>query len=242
MKRTALLVLLVLILPQVSSHSSDNRNKSVNADADAKSLSDATSMSSVTGGDQVISGGDTFAASHGLGDVDIEGCIVTKQWGSFIISHQYYDYDVFCIADKLDTQGRHHAAAVVRCTDKDMQKLFGDKCIPTWTFKAPAPPVITTPNQGDEAPTSDEDNWDDDDGPDHEDAYEALLERVAKIEREKAANVRRYNRDQAQRVEKEEVRKASAQSYLDRLPPPVQQQQEEEICCLQQAEESPDGN
>ncbi len=211
-------ILLVLILPYVPVLADDGHGHSHDGD-------DASASSSITGGDQVISGGDTFAASHSLGDVDIEGCVVTKQWGSFIVSHQYYEYDVFCIADKLDSQGKYAAAAALRCSDKDTKKLFGDSCLSVWTFKPSViPTIVATPNQEDEAPTSDDD-WDDDDGPDRDIAYEALLERVTKIEEEKDANVRRYNRDQEQRAEKEEARKLSAKAYLDRLPPTQQQKE-----------------
>ncbi len=233
MKRL-ILILFLVTLPWCISWSSDDYDTRATADAaaDASALSDASATASVTGGDQVISGGDTFAFSHGLGDVDIEGCVVTKQWGSILLSHQYFKYDVFCIADRLDVQGKHAAAAALRCSDKATKKLFGDSCISVWTFKPPKLPTDTaTPNQGDEAPNR---NDDDDDDDDHDVAYEALLKRVAKIEDEKDATVRRYNRDQKQRAEKEEARKLSAQSYLERLPP-VQQQQ-------QQMEEPPDGN
>ncbi len=232
MKR--LLVLLVLLLPQVSSQASERYNTTSEAHAAAKAAADAASMStsSAIGGDQIISGGNTYAASHALGDVDIEGCIITKQWGSFIISHQYFVYDVFCLADRLDVHGKHDAAAIMRCSDKHTAKIYGDGCRATWTFKpAINPPMAVTPNQAVEREERDRDDDDDDD------AYEALLKRVSKIEDEKAANVRRYDRDQVIVRKKEADRRAQAQSYLDRLPQqeeePVQQ---EEICCLKQTE------
>ena len=139
MKR--LLLLSLLCLPWCLSWASGT-------DVDVRQSNDQNLQ---TTGDQVIKGGDAFGAAHGLGDVDIEGCVVTKQWGSFIVSHQYYEYDVFCIAEVLDSQGKYDAAAALRCSDKDTAKLFGDSCISVWTFRPAVPPHMeATPNQGDE--------------------------------------------------------------------------------------------
>ena len=143
MKR--LLILLVLILPWVSVQASERYKTTSEATAAASAAADAaamsTSSSTLTGGDQVISGGDTFAASHALGDVDIEGCIITKQWGSIIISHQYFVYDVFCLADRLDLHGKHEAAAIMRCSDDHTAKIYCASCEATWTFKPAIPPI-----------------------------------------------------------------------------------------------------
>jgi len=68
-----------------------------------------------------------YGFSHGLGDVDINDCIVSKQWGSILLSHQYYKYNIWCMANQLDKAGQHDAAAKLRCQIPTIKKTWPDR-------------------------------------------------------------------------------------------------------------------
>lgn len=140
--------------------------------------------------------------SGNLTVTEAEGCLVAKK-GKYLRG-TYSDYDVFCLANILDEQGKYAAAAALRCSDKDTKKLFGDSCITVWTTTAAiSPAAAATPNQAVE----------------RDNGYEVLMERIQQIEEEKAANVARYEKDLAEQAQQDYKRKVEAESYLDRLPP-----------------------
>lgn len=56
-----------------------------------------------------------YGFSHSLGDVDINQCIVSKQTGTFIVSWQGYDYNLWCMGEVFDSKGLWDMGALMRC-------------------------------------------------------------------------------------------------------------------------------
>jgi hypothetical protein len=122
----AVAVLLVLAIPEALA-TGDDDDVLAQADATATAGAEAVVNSTLTGGDLIggdVIGGDTsistgsnraYAFSHGLGDVDINQCIVTKQTGTFIVSWQGYDYNLWCMGEVFDAKGLFKMGAEMRC-------------------------------------------------------------------------------------------------------------------------------
>lgn len=120
----ALMVLLVLFLlgPPVAWASGDDE-RGPNVDVVTDVATDVTTdvTTNVTGGDMVNQiDGDSYSSraygfSHSLGDVDINQCIVTKQTGTFIVSWQGYDYNLWCMGEVFDAKGLFAMGAEMRC-------------------------------------------------------------------------------------------------------------------------------
>jgi len=119
----ALIVLLILFLigPPAALASDDERGPNVDVVTDVTTdvVTDVTT--NVTGGDMVNQiDGDSYSSraygfSHSLGDVDINQCIVTKQTGTFIVSWQGYDYNLWCMGEVFDAKGLFKMGAEMRC-------------------------------------------------------------------------------------------------------------------------------
>ena len=191
-------VLFMLITPLWGS----GDDLSATADASATALSDSTSTASITGGDQIISGGDAIGLAQSLGDVDIEGCVVTEQWGIIVYQRQNWDYDPWCLAAILDQQGKHLDAAKMRCSDKDTEKIYGDECMRVMTFSpAIAPSAVATPNQA-----VDRDDEEGDEIDEHHQQIKVLTDRLDKYESDRQNSVNAYRRQQQiQQQQYEEV-------------------------------------
>jgi len=76
-------------------------------------------------------GGNSYSSralgmSHSLGDVDINQCIVTKQKGSFVVSWQNYDYNLWCMGEVFDRMSLHTMAAYMRCDIPPIRAHFTD--------------------------------------------------------------------------------------------------------------------
>ena len=78
-----------------------------------------------------------LALSNSLGDVEISGCVITKQFSIIVWARQSWEYDPWCLAEALDRQGKHEYAAKMRCTDKKTAKIYGDDCITVLNFEPP---------------------------------------------------------------------------------------------------------
>lgn len=132
----ALLVLLVLFLigpPAALASGDDDRGPNVDVVTDV--TTDVTT--NVTGGDMVNQiDGDSYSSraygfSHSLGDVDINQCIVTKQTGTFIVSWQGYDYNLWCMGEVFDAKGLFKMGAEMRCDIPPISSKFEfrDDCL-----------------------------------------------------------------------------------------------------------------
>ncbi len=72
-----------------------------------------------------------YGFSHSLGDVDINQCIVSKQTGTFIVSWQGYDYNLWCMGEVFDAKGLFKMGAEMRCDIKPIASKFEfrEKCL-----------------------------------------------------------------------------------------------------------------
>ncbi len=71
-----------------------------------------------------VGGSDTMAFSHSLGDVDINDCLASTQWGTIIVSRQRVVLNKWCAAEVYDYKGLHHMAALLRCDIKEIGDFF----------------------------------------------------------------------------------------------------------------------
>lgn len=75
-----------------------------------------------------------------LGDVDINECIVSKQMSVLVVwSGQHYDYNLWCMARDADLVGKHTEAAAIRCSIKEIAKVFPADCTVRMNFGTPEP-------------------------------------------------------------------------------------------------------
>ncbi len=106
--------------------SDDDRGSNVDVNTDV--VTDVTT--NVTGGDMVNQiAGDSYSSkafgfSHSLGDVDINQCIVSTQKGSFIVSWQGYDYNLWCMGEVFDAKGLFKMGAEMRCDIEPISSKF----------------------------------------------------------------------------------------------------------------------
>ncbi|MCH8278531.1 MAG: hypothetical protein IIC12_06345 [Proteobacteria bacterium] len=145
-----------------------------------------------------------LSLGQSLGDVDIAGCIVTSQWGIIIFQRQGWDYDPYCLAEKLDQAGKYEDAAAMRCTDAPTAKLYAERCLTVMNFKPPESNTNTEPSSTSEPQVLVRAQEEDDD----EQRREAAMARLLAVEQrldQDAANRRAYTRQVAveKRVEQQ---------------------------------------
>jgi len=114
----------------------------------------------VTGGDNTannvatnsISGSRSYGASHSLGDVDLNQCMGSTQWGSIIVSKQKLVLNKWCAAESYDAKGMFKMAALLRCDIPEIFKHFRVKaeCIKANTTMFPVKPPDETVDRDDE--------------------------------------------------------------------------------------------
>ncbi len=113
-----LLALIVLALAPGDAYASgDCRNGSCNEVI--LSGGDNTANNSAS-----VGGSDTMAFSHSLGDVDINDCLASTQWGTILVSRQRVVLNKWCAAEVYDYKGLHHMAALLRCDIKEIGDFF----------------------------------------------------------------------------------------------------------------------
>ena len=106
-----------------------------------------TGPTTVNAGDVALSNeSKSFAFAHALGDVDINQCLASTQWGTILVSRQKVVLNKWCAAESFDARGMHVMAALIRCDIPEISKHFDDKqvCVDANTFK-PAPAPVTKP-------------------------------------------------------------------------------------------------
>ncbi len=107
----SLILAVLLILMAVNlAVAQDYEDESVNVDI----FTDVTTNTDVSTGDNSYSSR-AYGFSHSLGDVDINQCIVSKQTGTFIVSWQGYDYNLWCMGEVFDSKGLWNMGALMRC-------------------------------------------------------------------------------------------------------------------------------
>jgi hypothetical protein len=89
----------------------------------------------LTGGDQSLIGGDNInnlgggdslglAFAHALGDVDINDCLASTQWGTIIVSKQKVVPNMWCMGEVYDRKGMFELAAISRCSVPAIRAWF----------------------------------------------------------------------------------------------------------------------
>lgn len=140
-----------------------------------------TGPTTVNAGDVAVnSDSKSFAFAHGLGDVDINQCLASTQWGTILVSKQKIVLNKWCAAESYDARGLHTMAALIRCDIKEIGKHFNneEECVQANTYSPPPEPVTiivpaATPNVEQLAEV--------------EQKHESLEQRLERIERSQRA-------------------------------------------------------
>ena len=95
----------------------------------------------------------SYGVSQSLGDVDINDCLASTQWGiPVIFAKQSVQENPWCMANSLDAMGAHAAAAKVRCTTETIKAIYPDaaKCEQAVMFQVKPPPKPEMVDRDDE--------------------------------------------------------------------------------------------
>lgn len=124
----------------------------VDLNSTSNAVSDATASATIEAG--AIADGDvnldtrSLALMNTMGDVDINDCRESEQFGTPLFSRQWIALNPWCAAEVYDAKGLHELAARTRCTIKEIKRLFDTdaECVAANTVQATAPlppaPVI----------------------------------------------------------------------------------------------------
>lgn len=82
-----------------------------------------------TTGDVSYNTDGSFGFAHALGDVDINQCLASTQWGTILVSKQKVVLNKWCAAEVYDAKGLHRMAALVRCDIEEIAKHFTDPAV-----------------------------------------------------------------------------------------------------------------
>ncbi len=102
------------------------------ASGDDIRVTQSNDMNNQTAGDLNLegssySGGDAFAFAHALGDVDINDCLASTQWGTIIVSRQKVVLNMWCAAEVYDAKGMYQMAAIMRCNLDEILNEFDNE-------------------------------------------------------------------------------------------------------------------
>lgn len=154
-----LLMWALILAPAWASGSGDDlTNISKNSNTNTNNLTGGD----ITGGNSsnVIGGDDNLALAfaHALGDVDINDCLASTQWGTIIVSRQKVIANLWCMGEVYDAKGMFDLAAKARCSVAEIRAWFSDDLAceraNTWSGFV----VITPPSTGDVSETDDDDD------------------------------------------------------------------------------------
>lgn len=200
----ALLFLFLLSLP-VFAGGDDLTNTS-------KNILEGNSSADVAG-DSIRS----YAFSGSLGDVDINECLASSQWGILVFNKQKLEENPWCQSVYLDAIGAHEAAARVRCMfTETLQAAYPDikKCQAAVMYARTAENHTQVPLSQSE-PTQDEDEED-------SRRLDALQARLTAIEDQRKADAEKARRAQivarqaAEKAKAESERRARARAILEK--------------------------
>lgn len=149
-----------------------------------------------------------LALGNSLGDVDINDCRESVQFGTPLYSKQNVRLNPWCAAEVYDAKGLHKMAAVMRCDIKDIRKHFSsdEECLQANTVQKPAPIVVM-------APPPREKEEDDEVKAKHDD----LETRLALIEKKRAEDARRAARWAEEQKQVRQEQRNLAQQSLEAL-------------------------
>lgn len=98
----------------------------------------------LTGGDNTatnsasIAGSRSYGFGYGMGDVDLNQCMGSTQWGTILGGKQKLILNKWCAAESYDARGLHVMASLLRCDIEDIRKHFATDqgCIDANTMKS----------------------------------------------------------------------------------------------------------
>lgn len=208
----------------------DDRNSGPDIDIDTPV--DVTSTTNLTSSPETNVTGSTYssralAIGNGLGDVDINDCLGSEQFGTPLYSRQWLELNKWCAAEVFDAKGLNIMAGKLRCEIKEIAKLFDDPaaCLDANTIHAPPaatvaeiePVVATLSSRIDEH---------DDEEERHEEQIEQTVIDLANlkqsIDNERAAR-RRYAAGQREQADQEV---AERNAFLEQYKELTQQTEE----------------
>lgn len=178
-KRTSVILLafiafLIVMAIWPQAHASGDRITQSN-DNNTQTSGDVITGDTIMGGDS----SKAYGFSHGLGDVDINQCLASTQFGTIVFSKQKVVLNKWCAAEVYDAKGMAHMAAIMRCAIPEIAEHFDDPslCVDMNTARAPVPAMamVIQPEDDDE----------------HKAEFNALQARLDAIEAERLAEVRK---------------------------------------------------
>ena len=126
-------------------NNSENRTFNEN-----RAVSDVVNQNNVGNGDTIMDSGDVnlnsraYAVANNMGDVDINDCRESSQFGTPLFSRQWVKLNPWCAAESYDAKGLHDVAARIRCEIKEISRLFDDRqsCIAANTMRPSLEPTV----------------------------------------------------------------------------------------------------
>ena len=85
-------------------------------------MNNQTAGSVVTGASKAIG----LGFSYGMGDVDINECLVSTQKGNIIFGNQGFEYNLWCMGEVYDAKGLFRMGALMRCDIPAVRVHFDD--------------------------------------------------------------------------------------------------------------------
>ena len=104
-------------------------------------------------GSTVTTGSSTaFGFAHSLGDVDINQCLASTQWGTILVSAQKVVLNLWCAGEVFDAKGLPAMAAIMRCDIPEIKRHFNTQaeCIAANTVTVPMSEVVISPEHYEE--------------------------------------------------------------------------------------------
>lgn len=96
--------------------------------ASGDDITQSNDMNNQTGGDINIAGDNSdslgIGFAHALGDVDINDCLASTQWGTIIVSKQKVVPNMWCMGEVYDAKGMFDLAAKARCSVPEIRAWF----------------------------------------------------------------------------------------------------------------------
>lgn len=153
------------------------------ASGDDIRVTQSNDMNTATTGDvnlegSTYSGGDAFAFAHALGDVDINDCLASTQWGTIIVSRQKVVLNQWCAAEVYDAKGMYQMAAIMRCNIPEILNEFDNEiACERANLYTPPPPVVELDDTPDYENLYRQEQM-------HDEQFEQLAQRIEQLEQE----------------------------------------------------------
>lgn len=153
---------LLLLSAPLWAGDNNNTDSDVNVDVGGDTINVGGDTISV-GGTELVTGGVSnssraYGFSHGMGDVDINDCLASKQWSTILVSNQSVAPNLWCMAESYDARGLYRMAAFMRCDIEIVRNHFtsDQDC---WDANTITPPADPLPAAADNSADEDEERY-----------------------------------------------------------------------------------